>query len=573
MKKNNNYILLIITLCIVLTPLMAFTQVLFKTGQSINTSSQYAVVGLGDVNNDGRIDLVAGTTNTSGDSMDGKIIVYLQSVTGTFPTKQSYTYFNAYPGIKTLEIADVNNDSLNDVIIGYKDSIGIFYQNNLGTLNPKVSYYSGSLVVDLKVGDLNNDGLLDIAVSHSGVNNIKVFYQSPTEFTTNVYTSNSNSNEIEIGDLNSDGLNDLVLLRRTGLSSILVYNQNGDGKLDNYISYLPSGNNSWGLNGIEIGDLNNDGANDIIATRGGNKPNAHIVIWYQDTLTKLLKTAINLLADEIPRAIEVADFNCDGKQEIFINHGGWNYVTVWSPNDSGNYKNYDTYRVSVSQQPLPKSLAAGDINNDGRLDIVTVGDIYNIQLLYNISIPTSYTSIDTNVVIDTISVQNNDSKYYYTTQKIDTIRGQIIIRTDSFQVLQTNRQKFVETNFTYFRRAHLCSFVYTDVVKDSFVSMVLFERIDTSLWSSTIDSVKIIEKINPIAVDIFPNPFFTRLYVRCNNNEPIIVSLFNCLGQQILQHTFTNTTTINTEQISVGLYFFELSNSTGTLKTGKLVKL
>jgi len=73
-------------------------------------------------------------------------------------------------------------------------------------------------------------------------------------------------------------------------------------------------------------------------------------------------------------------------------------------------------------------------------------------------------------------------------------------------------------------------------------------------------------------VTLFPNPFSTQLTFSLADNLPTTVSLYNFLGQQVLQQTFTNSTTINTEQLADGIYFYELRNSKGTLKTGKVVK-
>lgn len=73
-------------------------------------------------------------------------------------------------------------------------------------------------------------------------------------------------------------------------------------------------------------------------------------------------------------------------------------------------------------------------------------------------------------------------------------------------------------------------------------------------------------------VSLFPNPFSTQLTFSLADNEPITLSLYNFLGQQILQQTFTNSTTINTEQLTNGIYFYELRSNKGILKTGKVVK-
>lgn len=71
---------------------------------------------------------------------------------------------------------------------------------------------------------------------------------------------------------------------------------------------------------------------------------------------------------------------------------------------------------------------------------------------------------------------------------------------------------------------------------------------------------------------LFPNPFTTQLTFSLTNNEQTTVSLYNLFGQQILRQTFTNSTTLNTEQLISGIYFYELRNHKGVVKTGKVVR-
>ena len=75
-----------------------------------------------------------------------------------------------------------------------------------------------------------------------------------------------------------------------------------------------------------------------------------------------------------------------------------------------------------------------------------------------------------------------------------------------------------------------------------------------------------------VYVSLFPNPFSNQITFSLAVNEPATVSLFNFLGQQILHQTFTNTTTINTEQMQDGIYFYELRSNKGTIKTGRIIK-
>ena len=74
-------------------------------------------------------------------------------------------------------------------------------------------------------------------------------------------------------------------------------------------------------------------------------------------------------------------------------------------------------------------------------------------------------------------------------------------------------------------------------------------------------------------IKIIPNPFSNQLtFSLADNNELTTVYLFNCLGELVLQQTFTNSTTINTVQMQGGIYFYELKNNNGILKTGKVIK-
>lgn len=75
-----------------------------------------------------------------------------------------------------------------------------------------------------------------------------------------------------------------------------------------------------------------------------------------------------------------------------------------------------------------------------------------------------------------------------------------------------------------------------------------------------------------LKISIAPNPFAHLLKLQYLNNEQSVISLYNFLGQQILQHSFTNSTSINTEHLVKGIYYYEFEDSSGKISTGKLVK-
>lgn len=88
--------------------------------------------------------------------------------------------------------------------------------------------------------------------------------------------------------------------------------------------------------------------------------------------------------------------------------------------------------------------------------------------------------------------------------------------------------------------------------------------------SNTSSTKSISESLN---VSVIPNPFSYQINISFDSNELLTVSFFNSLGLPVLQQSFTNTTIINTDQMGSGIYFYELYNSKGLIKTGKIVKL
>ena len=98
--------------------------------------------------------------------------------------------------------------------------------------------------------------------------------------------------------------------------------------------------------------------------------------------------------------------------------------------------------------------------------------------------------------------------------------------------------------------------------------------IDSYDYSNTVTNCETgITEHNTIGkLNLYPNPFSTQLHVELFTNETSTLVLYDIFSRQILQQTFTNSTTINTEQLADGIYFYELRSNKGTLKTGKLVK-
>jgi hypothetical protein len=77
---------------------------------------------------------------------------------------------------------------------------------------------------------------------------------------------------------------------------------------------------------------------------------------------------------------------------------------------------------------------------------------------------------------------------------------------------------------------------------------------------------------NGFSYVMFPNPFSSQININYGSNEQIRIEIYDFLSHNIISQVFTNNTSINTDQLSAGIYFYKLSNEKGLIKSGKIIK-
>ncbi len=73
-------------------------------------------------------------------------------------------------------------------------------------------------------------------------------------------------------------------------------------------------------------------------------------------------------------------------------------------------------------------------------------------------------------------------------------------------------------------------------------------------------------------INIFPNPFENEINIKSVEKEPVEMTLYDIAARKLLTQTFEGSTSINTEQLTKGIYFYEVRNDKGVIKFGKIVK-
>lgn len=358
----------------------ALTTTLFKPWVGYPTGSAPEAVAIGDLNADGRKDVAMVTSTRASEPNANTLHVFLQASDGTLQAPAKYP-LGWYP--QSVDVGDVNGDGRPDVVAGSNgDGIAVLLQNAAGTLDPMVRYATVRSL-SVKIGDFNGDGRMDVAGLGNGGwgEGLAVFLQTaagtlaaPVPYAV----PHGGQDELEVGDLDGDGRTDLVVGNQFPYSApdFWVLLQNANGTLAAPVAYAVPGNGVWDTtNGLGVGDTNGDGRADVIMSYGGNRPTTFIGRFSQNA-QGTLDTPTAFGSYDIPRAVDVADVDSDGRKDVLVTHPGWLQLGVYRQAATGELGAEELYAIPYSAGDKAQSMAVGDVTGDGLPDVVLTD--YNI---------------------------------------------------------------------------------------------------------------------------------------------------------------------------------------------------
>lgn len=343
----------------------------FLSPINLTTDSTPQAVAIGDVNGDGLNDVAVVTSlYNNHTARDGKVQVFLQNVAGGLDPPIIYATSGTFANSpQTVAIGDVNHDGRNDVVAGNSGKdIEVFLQNAAGRLDPGVTHPTSDSD-KVRIADLNNDGFQDVVGIGPGNNSVSIWFQNGNgilKAPVSYYVTHTGWDDLEVGDVNNDGLKDIVVMSGKSPSGVSVLTQSPDGAFNPAVGYPAI--SPWG---IAVGDLNGDNKKDLVVTTVGEQYGSQISMFLQNAQGTF---SLPNLYDSYnaSSAIEIADINYDGRNDIIVLHNGYSTIGVYQQSADGTFQSEERYRAP-SQNFNPQALAAGDINGDGLTDIA-VGD-------------------------------------------------------------------------------------------------------------------------------------------------------------------------------------------------------
>ncbi|HSB11711.1 MAG TPA: VCBS repeat-containing protein [Blastocatellia bacterium] len=270
--------------------------------------------------------------------------------------------FSAGASPSAAKVRDLDGDGLNDIaVVNSNGSLQLFFNKGAGSLE-RVSlsglWPSSSKTLDLDIGDLNGDGRNDIAVAFStptGAVSVLLNQGNRTFAPPVNYDVCNSSNGVVIGDLDQDGHNDLADISQCSKAGVLLNNGHGN------FAFMGTYGAGSASRSISLMDLNRDGFKDIAYVNTGD-----------DSITVMLNNRNGTFGEatwyyvgDLPNDLATGDLNGDGIADIAVAVSYYSEVFILFGDGNGGFFGYS----EVSAGDSPSSIAIADLDKDGFLDL------------------------------------------------------------------------------------------------------------------------------------------------------------------------------------------------------------
>ncbi len=278
----------------------------------------------------------------------------------------SFTMFQELPGIEFGDLGDIDGDDDLDLLFAYEhpltDSPEIW--TNLGNGwfdHEKVFDYK--YINDLAFGDLDNDGDLDAYLTRGGGGdncNYVMENVGSGDLSFLEHSDCEQSSRIALGDLDNDSDLDAFVLNGGGYPSRVWFND-GSGHFTPHKT-LPA----YLGEDVALGDLNGDHYLDaFVVTQNIHAPENSVWInsGYPDF--NFTKHPDNLFGSSLSNGVELGDLDNDGDLDAFVSNYKCQANEIWMNDGSGLFSLHQGIGSSTTH-----NAALGDLDGDSDLDAI-----------------------------------------------------------------------------------------------------------------------------------------------------------------------------------------------------------
>ncbi len=290
------------------------------------------------------------------------------------PSFSPVTSFPAGADPRAVVTADFNNDGHLDLATSNYDeatgdgAVSVLLGNGGGSFQAAKTSATGPYPVSLAAGDFNADGKIDLATANASGYNAGVSIllgQSDGTFAAPVGVSayGEFTNSVATGDMNADGKLDLVVSSGVLYGYVSVLLGHGDGT---FADAQPSGEYSP-FYSVTLADINGDGKLDVATTMIVSNAVAVFLGGGDGNLQEPRAFSAGIGATFVgPNSLAAGDFNADGKVDLATANNESNSVSMLLGKGNGDFQTAQLFPAGNAT----RSATASDVNGDGKLDLV-----------------------------------------------------------------------------------------------------------------------------------------------------------------------------------------------------------
>ena len=338
-------------------------QAVFAAPIAYSAGANPVAVRTGDVNGDGRCDLVVANADTN------SVSVLLNHLDGTFAAHVDYSV-----GLKPLSVAldDLDGDGRPELVTANAGvassggaSLTLLRSVGNGTFSDRLDIELGAqpsaLAAVVAIADMDGDGDADLAAANNASGTVSVILNAGNgTFAPRVeYFTDYHPRSLAVGDLDGDGKPEVAV--GTGdTAAVHIFRNRGDGtfpaRADYPALYAPFA--------LCAGDVDGDTFEDIVVA----VPERNTISVMRNSGAGLFPVRLDYPTGAYPRSIAIQDLDGNGTREIVVannNSSGIGTVSVFRNLGSGTLAPRSDYAVGIQ----PSAVTVADLDGDGKPDL------------------------------------------------------------------------------------------------------------------------------------------------------------------------------------------------------------